>query len=122
QRKVEAHNFDIRKNLLDFDDVNNDQRKVIYGQRNELLESEDISDNIAGIRSDVVVDLVERFVPPDSIDDQWDLAGLQASLESDYGLQFGLVDWAQQQAEIDAERILEHVRAEVERAVAEKEA
>ena len=122
QRKVEAHNFDIRKNLLDFDDVNNDQRKVIYGQRNELLESEDISDNIAGIRSDVVVDLVERFVPPDSIDEQWDLAGLQASLESDYGLQFGLVDWAQQQAEIDAERILEHVRAEVERTVAEKEA
>src|SRR5690554_7189566 len=77
QRKVEAHNFDIRKNLLDFDDVNNDQRKVIYRQRNELLESDDISGDIAGIRGDVVGDLVERFVPPESIDDQWDLPGLQ---------------------------------------------
>src|SRR5690554_7989413 len=81
QRKVESHNFDIRKNLLDFDDVNNDQRKVIYGQRDELLESDDISDHVAGIRSDVVAESVDRFVPPDSVDDQWDLPGLEAMLE-----------------------------------------
>src|SRR5690606_26992894 len=85
QRKVEAHNFDIRKNLLEFDDVNNDQRKVIYGQRNELLEAESIKDNIDGIRADVVAEVVERFVPPDSIDEQWDLPGLEATLEQDFG-------------------------------------
>src|SRR5690606_13397280 len=77
QRKVEAHNFDSRKNLLDFDDVNNDQRKVIYGQRDELLDAESIKANIDGIRVDVVGDLVERFVPANSIDEQWDLPGLE---------------------------------------------
>ncbi|MGY0613180.1 MULTISPECIES: preprotein translocase subunit SecA [unclassified Luteimonas] len=122
QRKVESHNFDIRKNLLDFDDVNNDQRKVIYGQRNELLESEDISDNIAGIRGDVVADVVDRFVPPDSVDDQWDLPGLQAALEADYSLQSGLVEWAAAQQELDAEGILRHVQELVEQGYAEKEA
>ena len=73
QRKVEAHNFDIRKNLLDFDDVNNDQRKVIYKQRDELLEADSVKDNIDGIRGDVVAATVERYVPANSIDEQWDL-------------------------------------------------
>src|SRR3546814_3761862 len=68
QRKVEAHNFDIRKNLLEFDDVNNDQRKVVYSQLNELLEADSVQENIASLRSDVVGDIVDRFVPPDSID------------------------------------------------------
>ncbi|MEN1929195.1 preprotein translocase subunit SecA [Luteimonas sp. MJ204] len=122
QRKVESHNFDIRKNLLDFDDVNNDQRKVIYGQRNELLESDDIADNIAGIRGDVVAETVDRFVPPDSVDDQWDLPGLQATLEADFSLQSGLVEWAAAQPELDAEGILRHVQELVEQSYAEKEA
>ncbi|HEY4529492.1 MAG TPA: preprotein translocase subunit SecA [Luteimonas sp.] len=122
QRKVEAHNFDIRKNLLDFDDVNNDQRKVIYGQRNELLEAEDIRDNIAGIRADVIGDLVERFVPPESVDEQWDIAGLQASLEADFGMSIDLASWTAAQTELDAERILEHVQKSVEEIVAAKEA
>src|SRR5690606_20743815 len=104
QRKVESHNFDIRKNLLDFDDVNNDQRKVIYGQRNELLEAEDIRDNVAGIRHDVVGDLVERFVPPDSVDDQWDIAGLEATMEADFGLRMDLATWIAAQSEIDSDR------------------
>src|SRR5690554_6548326 len=120
QRKVESHNFDIRKNLLDFDDVNNDQRKVIYGQRDELLESDDISDNIAGIRGDVVAEMVDRFVPPDSIDDQWDLPGLQATLQADYGMQLDVVDWAAAQPELDAEGILQHVQDAVEQLVAAK--
>ncbi|WP_251279569.1 hypothetical protein, partial [Enterobacter hormaechei] len=85
QRKVEAHNFDIRKNLLDFDDVNNDQRKVIYAQRDELLDAESVKDNVDGIRDDVNFDVVARFVPPNSIDEQWDLRGLEATLESDFG-------------------------------------
>ncbi|MGO4780767.1 preprotein translocase subunit SecA, partial [Lysobacter sp. 2RAB21] len=83
QRKVEAHNFDIRKNLLDFDDVNNDQRKVIYGQRDELLEAESVQDNVEGIRADVVADIVQRYVPANSVDEQWDLPGLQATIAQD---------------------------------------
>ena len=105
QRKVEAHNFDIRKNLLDFDDVNNDQRKVIYKQRDELLEAESIQDNVEGIRFDVVGDLVERFVPANSVDEQWDLPGLQAELASEYGVQLALVDLHKENEELDAGQI-----------------
>ena len=122
QRKVEAHNFDIRKNLLDFDDVNNDQRKVIYGQRNELLEAEDVHENIDGIRGDVVADLVARHVPPDSVDEQWNLPGLEATLLEELGLRLSLQDLVKSRAEIDAEEIAEHVVAEVNRHFAEREA
>ncbi len=90
QRKVEAHNFDIRKNLLDFDDVANDQRKVIYQQRNELLESESVQDAVQAIREDVFSELARRFVPQNSIDEQWDITGLEATLQDDYGIRLGL--------------------------------
>ncbi len=122
QRKVEAHNFDIRKNLLDFDDVNNDQRKVIYGQRNELLEAASIQDNIEGIRHDVVSDLVERFVPADSVDDQWDLPGLEAELAAELGVQMALVQLHKDEAELDAEQIRKRVLDTVDAAFAAKEA
>ncbi|WP_271680153.1 preprotein translocase subunit SecA [Thermomonas mangrovi] len=115
QRKVEAHNFDIRKNLLDFDDVNNDQRKVIYAQRDELLEAESVKDNVDGIRTDVVGDLVERYVPANSVDDQWDLAGLEAELSSEYGVHLPLVRMHAEREELDAEEI----EAKVQDAVAE---
>ena len=118
QRKVEAHNFDIRKNLLDFDDVNNDQRKVIYAQRDELLDADSIKDNIDGIRDDVIYDLVVRFVPPNSVDEQWDLPGLQATLEADLGVQMDLVGLFKQHEELDAEGIAqavaEHINAHFE--------
>jgi len=114
QRKVEAHNFDIRKNLLDFDDVNNDQRKVIYAQRDELLDAESVKDNIDGIRDDVIYDLVARFVPPNSIDEQWDLPGLQATLESDLGVQMDLVGLFRQHEELDAEGIARQVAEAVD--------
>ncbi|GAB3753625.1 preprotein translocase subunit SecA [Lysobacter olei] len=114
QRKVEAHNFDIRKNLLDFDDVNNDQRKVIYGQRNELLDAEDIQDNILGIREDVVGDIVERFVPTNSVDEQWDLPGLEATLAEEMGVRVDLQGLVKQHEELDAEGIAEHVRKAVD--------
>ena len=110
QRKVEAHNFDIRKNLLDFDDVNNDQRKVIYGQRDELLEAESIKSNIDGIRVDVVGDLVERFVPANSIDEQWDLPGLEAELASEFGVQVPLVQMHKEHEELDSEQIQNRVQ------------
>jgi len=121
QRKVEAHNFDIRKNLLDYDDVNNDQRKVIYGQRDELLEAESVQDNIEGIRSDVVIDLVQRHVPPNSIDDQWDLPGLQAASHEDFGLNLPLVEDAKRRSELDAETITVEVQQKVEGLFAAKQ-
>ena len=122
QRKVEAHNFDIRKNLLDFDDVNNDQRKVIYGQRDELLDAESIKDNVDGIRHDVVGDLVQRFVPINSIDEQWDLPGLEAELASEYGVHMALVQLHQQHEELDAEQIRDKVLDAVDALFADKEA
>ena len=122
QRKVEAHNFDIRKNLLDFDDVNNDQRKVIYGQRDELLDAESIKDNVDGIRHDVVGDLVQRFVPLNSIDEQWDLPGLEAELASEYGVHMALVQLHQQHEELDAEQIRDKVLDAVDALFADKEA
>jgi preprotein translocase subunit SecA len=121
QRKVEAHNFDIRKNLLEFDDVNNDQRKVIYSQRNELLEAESIQGNVDGIRSDVVGEMVERFIPPNSVDEQWDLAGLQAELVADYGVQMDLVKLHAEHEELDTEQIEEKVQEAVSGMFAEKE-
>lgn len=114
QRKVEAHNFDIRKNLLDFDDVNNDQRKVIYAQRDELLDAESVKDNVDGIRGDVVYDLVARFVPPNSIDDQWDLPGLEATLQGELGVNVDLVAFAKGQEELDAEQIAGRVQDAVD--------
>ena len=121
QRKVEAHNFDIRKNLLDFDDVNNDQRKVIYGQRNELLEADSIKDNIDGIRHDVAADMVDRFVPPESIDEQWDLPGLEAELAAEFGLQVPLVQLHKERTELDTAEIKQQVLAAMEALFADKE-
>jgi preprotein translocase subunit SecA len=122
QRKVEAHNFDIRKNLLDFDDVNNDQRKVIYGQRDELLDADSVRENIDGIRADVVAELVERHVPAESIHDQWDLQGLDATLEQEYGVRADVQGMVQRGGDVDAEEIARHVQKAVDQAFAEKEA
>ena len=121
QRKVEAHNFDIRKNLLDFDDVNNDQRKVIYGQRDELLEAESVQENIDGIREDVVYDIVYRYVPMNSVDEQWDLPGLEATLAEELGLRVDLTGLLRERQELDAEGIAEHVVDRVNAHFAERE-
>ena len=121
QRKVEAHNFDIRKSLLEFDDTANDQRKVIYEQRNELLDSENVAENIANIRYDVFSDLARRYVPADSVDEQWDVAGLDRALESDYGFKFDLKHWIEQQHDLSANDLRDHVNEEVERFFREKE-
>ena len=121
QRKVEAHNFDIRKNLLDFDDVNNDQRKVIYSQRDELLDAESVKDNVDGIRGDVIFDVVARFVPPNSIDEQWDLPGLEATLAADFGIDMSLTDLVTSHEELDAEGIAQKVQAKVDEHFAAKE-
>ncbi len=113
QRKVEAHNFDIRKNLLDFDDVNNDQRKVIYAQRDELLDADSVKENIDGILGDVVNEIVTRYVPAESVDEQWDLPGLEAALEAELGLGMDLQGLARSSEELDAEAIERHVNEAV---------
>lgn len=93
QRKVEAHNFDIRKHLLEFDDVANDQRKVIYEQRNELMDEEDISENIEAMREDVLESVIAEHIPPQSIDEMWDVSGLEERLEREFDLRLTIQKW-----------------------------
>ncbi len=93
QRKVESHNFDARKNLLEYDDVANDQRKVIYRQRTEIMSTDDIAGVIKDVRAEVVGNIVDGYVPPDSVEEQWDVAGLEQAFERDFGVNVGLADW-----------------------------
>lgn len=111
QRKVEARNFDMRKQLLEYDDVANDQRKVIYEQRNELLESKDISETIIAMRGDVLGGLVSLYVPPESLEEQWDVPGLEKALAAEYQLPLSLQAWLESEPDLHEEilrqRILE---------------
>ena len=122
QRKVEAHNFDIRKQILEFDDVANDQRKVIYQQRNELLESQDISETISGMRDGVLGDMVSEYIPPDSMEEQWDVPSLEKALHSEFQLNLPVVQWLEQDKKLDEnglrERIQEAARQQYEAKVA----
>ena len=122
QRKVEAHNFDIRKNLLDFDDVANDQRRVIYAQRNELMEADDVHDYIEEMRAEVFHDLISRYIPPQSIEDMWDAEGLEKSLEGEFGIDAPIRDWLAADEDLTEEGIRERVMARVEAHFAAKEA
>ena len=113
QRKVEGRNFDIRKQLLEYDDVANDQRKVIYQQRNELLELDDISETIAAIRHDVVDGLVSGFIPPMSLEEQWDGPGLERQLEADFAVRLPLQQWLDEDDSLHEEALRERIRQEV---------
>ncbi len=103
QRKVEARNFDIRKQLLEYDDVANDQRRVIYQQRNELLESSDISDTIRAMREGTVNDIVSQYVPPGSVEEQWDIPGLEKALAAELTLQAPIQQWLKDDESLDEE-------------------
>ncbi len=103
QRKVEGRNFDIRKQLLEYDDVANDQRKVIYEQRNELMATEDVSDTIKAIREDVINSAISGFIPPESIEEQWDVPGLEAALESDFGMKMDVRGWLARETDLHEE-------------------
>jgi len=126
QRKVEARNFDMRKQLLEYDDVANDQRKVIYQQRNELLESTDISDTLKAMRGDVVRALVAEHVPPESLEEQWDIPGLEKALAQDLQLELPVQDWLKNEANIDEDvlrsRIIEAAHAAYESKIVPVEA
>ena len=122
QRKVEAHNFDVRKNLLEYDDVANDQRKVIYAQRNELLEPNDVKDTIDSLRVDVVDGIARRFIPVNSIADQWDIEGLERTLAADLGLQIDVKRHLDAHDDLEETALVEKVQEDVERFFREKEA
>lgn len=121
QRKVEGRNFDIRKQLLEFDDVANDQRKHVYEQRRELMEAEDVSENIMGLRHDVVNEFLDTYIPPRSFDENWDIDGLGHALQQEYGLSIDVVGWLEAEDTLDEEAIRKRVLEQVETAYAEKE-
>ncbi|WP_374245864.1 preprotein translocase subunit SecA [Zoogloea sp.] len=120
QRKVEQRNFDIRKQLLEYDDVSNDQRKVIYQQRNELLETTDISETIAGMREGVLHDLFRVYVPENSVEEQWDIPGLELALESDYQLKLPVGEWIKADPSISDDDILQRLLDASAQAYADK--
>ena len=121
QRKVEGHNFDMRKQLLEYDDVANDQRKVIYTQRNELMMSDDISDSIEAIRFDVVNDIINTYVPPQSIEEQWDLPGLEENIEGDFGIVCEVRSWLKEDSSLHEETLREKILDRINESYKDKE-
>jgi preprotein translocase subunit SecA len=109
QRKVEARNFDIRKQLLEYDDVANDQRKVIYQQRNELLESDDISETISAMRHGVIADIFRTHVPAESVEEQWDLPALEKALAAELQIEAPVGEWVKSEASLSDEEILARI-------------
>jgi preprotein translocase subunit SecA len=101
QRKVEARNFDMRKQILEYDDVANDQRKVIYQQRNELLESDDISETISAMREGVLSDMIAAYIPPGSMEEQWDAPGLEKAFAAEFQLHLPVAEWLAQDKQLD---------------------
>jgi preprotein translocase subunit SecA len=120
QRKVEAYNFDLRKNLLEYDDVANDQRKVIYQQRTELMAAEDISDSISGIRAEVVNDIIDQFVPRESPEEEWKLDGLREAIERDFVVDIDPKAWLEADHDIAEAGLRERVVQAVEDAYSAK--
>ncbi len=116
QRKVEGRNFDIRKQLLEYDDVANDQRQVIYTQRNELLTEEDISETITVIRSDVVNEAINNYIPPMSVEEQWDIPGLEKALEGEFAITLPLQQWLEEDKGLHEESLRERIVAAVQEA------
>jgi preprotein translocase subunit SecA len=121
QRKVESHNFDIRKNLLEYDDVSNDQRKVVYHQRNELMSADDVRDSIKSIREEVVEMTVDQFIPAESHEEDWDPEGLMNALEKDFLLPLKIPQWIKQDSQLNTEMIRDRCIEKIESASQEKE-
>lgn len=122
QRKVEGHNFDMRKQLLEFDDVANDQRRVIYQKRDELLEAEDISDNIEALFNDVLHSVLNEYIPLHSLAEAWDIKGLETCLSSEFGLSLPIAQWLSSDDTLYEENLKDKIIGIVEKAYKEKEA
>lgn len=120
QRKVEARNFDIRKQLLEYDDVSNDQRKVIYQQRNDIMDASDLQPQIASLREGCFTDLARQYVPAESVEEQWDIAGLEKTLREDWHIELDLRQQIEAATAITDEEVLEKVSAAAEAAFADK--
>ena len=110
QKKVEGRNFDIRKQLLEYDDVANDQRRVIYDQRNEILAADDVADAVIGIREEVMESAISDYVPPQSLPEQWDLPGLEAHLKTEFNLDAPVVKWAAEDERFSEEQLRERLQ------------
>ena len=112
QRKVESRNFDIRKQLLEYDDVANDQRRAIYSQRNELLDVSDVSETINSIREDVFKAIIDAYIPPQSLEEMWDIPGLQERLKNDFDLDLPIAEWLDKEPELHEETLRERILAQ----------
>lgn len=122
QRKVEGRNFDMRKQLLEFDDVANDQRKVIYEQRNELMDEPEIAEVITAIRTDVVNGLIEQHIPPQSLEEMWDIEGLEERLKGELALELPLAQWLKEDSKLHEETLREKILETANTVYVEKEA
>jgi preprotein translocase subunit SecA len=121
QRKVEAHNFDVRKHLLDYDNVANDQRRVVYQQRNELMEADEIGDTIKEMRHDVFNDVIDQYVPPGSIDEQWDIQALEKVTEGEFGISLPIQEWLSSDEQIHEEVLRQRILDAVDQHFTTKE-
>src|SRR5690554_5580213 len=121
QRKVEARNFDVRKQLLEYDDVANDQRKVVYSQRNELLDEGSIAETIQVIREDVLNQVVSEYIPPGSLEEMWSVSELENRLRADFDLALPLQEWLDNDDKLFEELLRERIIEEAEKAYKEKE-
>ncbi|MBA6412952.1 preprotein translocase subunit SecA [Parahaliea sp. F7430] len=122
QRKVEGRNFDIRKQLLEYDDVANDQRQIIYEQRNDLLGEADIADTITAIREDVVNEAIDSFIPPMSVEEQWDIPGLERQLEAEFSISLPIQQWLEGDERLYEEALRERICKEIQAAYDSKSA
>jgi len=122
QRKVEGRNFDIRKQLLEYDDVANDQRKVVYQQRNELMDVRDISGTIRAMRKDVLEQLIDTYIPPQSLEEQWNAAGLEEALAQEFGGVWPIRQWLDEDHDLHEETLRQRILSDMEKAYQEKEA
>ncbi|WP_010605795.1 preprotein translocase subunit SecA [Pseudoalteromonas maricaloris] len=121
QRKVEARNFDIRKQLLEYDDVANDQRKVVYEQRNELLEEGDISETITAIREDVLNATIDQYIPPQSLAEMWDILALEERLKNDFHVELPIAKWLEEDSKLYEEVLRDRIVEDVDKAYKQKE-
>ena len=121
QKKVEGRNFDIRKSLLEYDDVANDQRRVVYEQRNDILHAEDLSENIKAIRVDVVNDFISGYIPPQSMIEQWDVEGLEHAMETDFRVHMPIQQWLDEDKSLHEESLREKIIGILEEAYTTKE-
>jgi preprotein translocase subunit SecA len=122
QRKVEGRNFDIRKQLLEYDDVANDQRQIIYQQRDDLLSEADILDTVTAIRRDVVADAIDSYIPPMSVEEQWNVPGLEKQLETEFAVSLPLQQWLEEDDKLHEEKLREKILDAVQSAYDAKSA